>query len=297
MSIACASAPTRVTPSVQVAPPTPTPVSSTLESAKSQWGGVILYSDDAGIHALTPRLEPIATLTPTPGAFLRVDAARAALLFLAPGRLVSIDLRTGAERMVARLPELHHACLSGDPVEHVHDEGDVVIDDHYACITARDRNVNMQSYAVQLRVDLATGAVEQQTTLALGACKGAPKNAWVCAAPKLRADADASPSGRWTFERSSDIRELGGDYVYSGALLHDRKDGRTYAITKDALVALAAPHERPEGLCMLAGEAHAGWLSDLDVLLVEGCNNEASTLVIAPLAATKKLAATSFAVW
>ena len=280
---------------VSVAPLTPKPVAETLESARARWGAVILFSDDAGIHALTPQLAPISTLTPTPGKFLRVDAARAALYFLAPGRLVRFDLRTNDMRMIAKLPELEGACLSGDPVDHVQDERDVVVDDERVCITVRDRNINMESYAVQLRVDLATGAVESQTIFASDRCPGNAKKEWTCASSRAR-DSATSPSGRWELERSADIREI-GDYVYSAALLHDHATHRTYAITDGALTPFASADERPRELCMLAGEAHTTWLSGVDVLLVEGCNNGTSTLVVAPPASVRKLKAFTFAAW
>lgn len=246
--------------------------------------------------------------------------------------LVRLDLRTGKQDVLVKLPRLSHPCFTGegdgdegdapaqpappaDPVEYIQWGGELDLDvaGGVLCLNVGDRNDNMASMQINFRADLKTGKVEQRTVMIGEECKtGAgrerkpsceprPKN-W----PSQREIAEidqtglVSPSGRWAFYRDGMFEES-GDYIYTAAFLRDTTEHISYAITPARLVKIdykkrSAEKGPPTDTCMLAGEAEPRWLPDRDVLIVDGCGDK-GWLVVEPPGRIEPLSATQVAIY
>jgi hypothetical protein len=97
------------------------------------------------------------------------------------GRLDRISLADGKRTRVAKLPPFSCAGTTGGDASvdrestalSIQDGTDFVVDagKRFVCIELMDRNVNMASLAVAMRVDLETGKVERRLTLGKEECK------------------------------------------------------------------------------------------------------------------------------
>jgi hypothetical protein len=314
----CASP--RPVPLLESRPP-PSRLGDTLTAARRAHGALLIVSSAGEITALTPDLEPVATIAHRTGH----DGQVIGSTFYALGNreLFEVDLRTGALRVDAKLPPLHHACISDDdPTEHIEDGSRPAIDPKrgVACFRVQDRNDNMMSLAIDYRIDLRTGASQHLTVLALDECldpgeaKEAPSPCEIegvhdrSSAPRDTAPhalaeigqewGSVSRSARWATFTDDALGEE-GDYIYSAVLLYDGASMKTYAITPTGPVAIDLPaavaaRKLPDGACYSPGEAPPVWAGD--TLLVPGCGD--GTLVVHPESgAVKTLPTQEFVVW
>jgi hypothetical protein len=315
---ACGSA--RPAPVLESKAP-PDALGEKLTAARRAHGVLLIVFSDSEITALTPDLEPVATIAHRGGHDGQVIGTT--LYAFGHRELFEVDLRTGAVRVDATFPPLHHKCLDGDdPTEHLEEGSLPQIDPTrgLACFRVQDRNDNMASLAIHYQVDLRVGTSQHTTALALDGCAelgeaemGADGcDLHIAPAQAARPDDTAphslkeighdwgsvSPSARWaTFDDDSFGEE--GDYIYRAALLYDGASGTTFAITPKGPVAIDLPsavaaHQLPEGACYSPGEAPPVWAGD--TLLVPGCGD--GTLVVRPdTGAVKSLPTQQFLVW
>lgn len=187
-----------------------------------------------------------------------VDEGRS-IVFLSGGNtLRRLDLATGVDSLIAGPWNTSNGCDSKDLESlEVQTDDDVVLDasERYVCVDLYDRNINMASAGVSVRVDLTTGTFQQRTTLLPEGCSNAPLadsfncNSPVETEPKAAQfpysfDEDnfavigpsgesfgklteftpslAAPGGRWVLLRGN---QEDADYIHVNLLLLDRLSG------------------------------------------------------------------------
>jgi hypothetical protein len=311
--VVCASCGTAPAPPITAHAPTDL-LGQQLDRARRAHGDLLLVSTDRSIEALTPDLDPVATIAQRRG--YRAQIVDGQLYAIGARQLFHVDLRTGALQVDATLPELHHRCFgTSDPMEHMQPNILPRIDRkrRAACIHVQDRNDNMMSVSIDYRIDLATGANVHRTTFALPECSepGEAKSADSPCGPDpdivlVTAPTDTkphslaeiggpygriSPSRRWAYFTDEAFYEE-GDYIYHAALLFDGTTGKTYAVTPDGIVAIdlaVARRDRrlPEKACYLPAEAPIEWLPHVDVLIVGLCGD--GMMVLRPGVSARRL--------
>lgn len=302
--------------------PPPASFGDTLATARREHGALLIVSSRGEIRALTPDLEPVATIALRSGHDAQVIGTT--LYAFGAGDLFEVDLRTGAVRVDAMLPPLHHKCFDddADPTEHLEEGSVPQIDPKrgIACFRVQDRNDNMASVAIDYRVDLRTGTSQHATAFAIDDCSE-PGEANVPSLCRDLEDTGESPapprdtapyslteighdyptvsrSARWATFTDDALGEE-GDYIYRAVLLYDGATRKTFAITTKGPVAIDLPaaiatRRLPDGACYSPGEAPPVWAGD--TLLVPGCGD--GTLVVHPdTGAVKTLASQPFVVW
>jgi len=151
------------------------------------------------------------------------------------------------------------------------------------CMTLMDRNANMANVAIDVRVDLASGAALHRVIQG-GECVAKPPKWKDCAAPAAAGakwapfrgaagidEGLVSPSGRWSV--LSVLKDDSGDYIYRSLFLLDRRGNRVFPIVKGpfpAPIPLAdlARTRDEAGTVDAVGESAVRWL-DHDALLVD----------------------------
>lgn len=229
------------------------------------------------------------------------------LLYLAADKpeLRRMDLQTGASVKVAALPRSFRVCKQPEQDEEqrlqyadlgVQSETDFVVDKSgkAACLTLQDRNDNMASVRIELRVSLQ-GRGKVQSVVSIPDCPG-PKIAtceraevdsasppagaydvdfdgWLVAGKRrvvMLGEGDfrsesVSPSGRWALI-GGDLSE--GDYIHRTLYLLNRRDGTIRSIGKQSVVLKRGQLRTMEVDSESAvGETLIRWLRD-DVLLI-----------------------------
>jgi hypothetical protein len=232
-----------------------------------------------GVFVLDQNWEP-RRLSSTPDAAApRFLPGRRAIIFLqANRRLMELDLETGAERAVAGPWSTTVACAGSPAVElSLQTDQDVALDAQRArvCIELMDRNLNMASHVVSIRVNLAAQKFEMRSTLGCGARRAAsafdcgPRSAEPAPAANdfpYAFDQDAgvvrsksgaslgklsewviegvSPNGRWVVLRGN---MEDADYIHFNLLVVDRLKGVVLPLPNresDAKTAWPAPLDR-----------------------------------------------------
>lgn len=229
------------------------------------------------------------------------------LLYLVPSKaeLRRMDLATGTSIKVAALPRSFRICKQPQQDAEqilqfaeldVHSARDFVLDKsgEAACLELMDRNINMASVIINLRVPLVGGGKVQRAISMPHNCPG-PKlpacepassavavppagaydleDGWLVAGKKrvvklgkgdFHTDA-VSPGGTWAVI-SGNIEQ--GDYIYRSAYLLSRRDGTIRTVGKRGVVlpnkqlrTMDAPSES------VVGETPIRWISD-EVLLI-----------------------------
>ena len=215
--------------------------------------------------AAAPTSAPVAVSAPSPTYFvlspkgvLEVDARGKAVRVVSPSRasagrrlpggaealvyvpeqheLRRLDLNTGTEKVVIRLPERAPTCSQGETIAtrelDVQSPSDLLLDPpRAACLTLMDRNLNMASYGLTVYANLTGGP--HRVSPSLGSCPeykgpwckrdmsvkpGRPAPKRLPGLPEAVVGESTSPSGRWTlvwFVSDS------GDYIYLSYYLLD----------------------------------------------------------------------------
>lgn len=274
--------------------------------------GVLLVTREDGLHAMTPGLTPIAQISKTKPRWVqaRREGEARELYYFAAERpeLVRLDLRTGKEQVLVKLPRLKHACFTqaepgeksvpADPVDFIQGIEDIDIDvgANTLCLDIGDRNDNMVSMKLNFRADLGTGKVEQRTTLVGEECqKGAGREQEpACATTPddipMSKEIEAlggvqgllSPSGKWALYDEENFAQM-GDYVHLAMFLFDTQAKVSYAVTRAGLVKVdrATMKAAPKDTCYVVGEAAQRWMPDRDILVLDGCDH-APWLILDP---------------
>jgi len=274
--------------------------------------GVLLVTREDGLHAVTPDLTPIARIMKTKPRWVqarREGEARELYYFSAERpELVRLDLRTGKEQVLVKLPRLKHACFThaepgekvvpADPVDFIQSREDIDIDIGAGtlCLDIGDRNDNMVSMKLNFRADLGTGKVEQRTVFVGEDChEGAGREQEpACATTPddipMPKEIEAlggvygllSPSGKWALYNEEKFAQT-GDYIHLAMFLHDTQAKVSYAVTRAGLVKVdrATMKEAPKDTCYVVGEAAQRWMPDRDILVLDGCDH-APWLIIDP---------------
>lgn len=234
-----------------------------------------------------------------------------AVLYFAPerGELRRVALDTGAATTVAKLPKQFRLCQpeSGESlpekVEYalselaVQSDGDFVIDQsgRTACLSLKDRNINMASLDINLHVSLRDGKVawtevfpsecpgpklpecRTRSPAAAKPRKGAYdlQEGWLMAGQKKLVKLgqkgygieQVSPGGTWAvvFGNESD-----GDYIHRTLFLLNQTTGVFYTIAAKPTALSRAQLRKLEGVSSIdaVGESAVRWLRD-DVLLID----------------------------
>jgi hypothetical protein len=159
-----------------------------------------------------------------------------------------LDLNTGTEKVVIRLPERAPTCSQGETIAtrelDVQSPSDLLLDPpRAACLTLMDRNLNMASYGLTVYANLTGGP--HRVSPSLGSCPeykgpwckrdmsvkpGRPAPKRLPGLPEAVVGESTSPSGRWTlvwFVSDS------GDYIYLSYYLLDNVLDPNAVIGKD----------------------------------------------------------------
>jgi hypothetical protein len=258
--------------------------------------GTFIVGNDQGVREVGYDGATVRVIATTPARRLRLVAGGKAVVFYvrATGEIHELSLATGVDRKVAALPNGFKACGHMPDYQSGHRFAvanlDVQADDDFVfdgsgnavCMTLMDRNVNMANVAIDVRVDLASGAVLHRVTRG-GECAAKPPNWKDCAARatdgakwapfRSAAGIDeelVSPSGRWSVLSMNDDR---GDYIHRSLFLLDRQGDQVFPIVKGPfpapipLAALARTEDRAATVDAV-GESVVRWL-DHDALLVD----------------------------
>src|SRR6185437_3747980 len=256
-----------------------------------------VVASEQGIRVMGFDGKVLRTLTRTPAERPRFLPGEQEAIFYVEGEgeVRRISLETGAVSVVAVLPKSFRTCGKMPDYEqgHMFERGELRIQDDLdfaldaskgaVCMALQDRNTNMMNVRVEVRVDLASGAVVHRVEYG-GDCAKRPP-AWAgCdrrrravspAAPfpvaSLDAGADVteeqvSPSGRWSV-LSVPNEYQGGDYIYRSLYLLDRQQRRIFPIAPGPFPAPAAPAANNESTFTAVGETPVHWL-DGDALVV-----------------------------
>ena len=283
------------------------------EPAAEAPGERLVAARSDGIFELSRDGRELRKLSSTHASAMRwlVPQERLLILTEETGELRALELATGAERVVARV-RTTLACAAPadvDPVDaqvrlDVQDDSDFTVGPTHACLTLMDRNANMASYRVEVRVDLTTGTSTEDFTIAPPECQLPQREQPGCArygnfaseAP-AGASSDAepphefagppgftisswSPSRRWVLLQGN---ESIGDYIHSQIVLYEVATRRTFPLLGDDVAALGgarwpapltaaqlalAPEELAPLVGDVVGETPIYWLAGRDDRLV-----------------------------
>ncbi len=285
------------------------PEGAAAPSAKAR---TLIVGGEEGIREVGLDGKVIRTLTRTPAEWPRLLPGGREVIFYVrswperhvEGEVRRLSLETGAVSTVAVLPSSFQSCGHMPDYEEGHvfsradlsiqDDSDFVLDASggAVCMALQDRNANMMNVRFEVRIDLASGAVQHRVTYPGGCAKrqpswagcgqrrGALSHAAAFPLASLDAGVDVteegiSPSGRWSVV--SVLGEQGGDYVYRSLYLLDRRQTRIFPIVPGPFPAPIAPEAmRPndDSTFTAVGETPVRWLDD-DALVVD-------TLIVLP---------------
>ena len=284
-----AAVPTAVVAVAPVQRPTAVPaareperVPALLEAAQ---GDGLIVSNKDGLVLLDAGLKVVKVLSRERGRHLRIADGQLYYFELKQPRLRALDLQTGETRLVAELPRLHLDCFEGgrpaDPVAYVQGAGDLSAGAGALCFDVVDQPGKAATETINFRVDLKTGAVEQQRVAFFsGAVCGEGQGITqprLCA-PATGAREGSAPSGRWRV--STDMRRgQEGEQSYALVVLTEQASGREQAIVGRKLRALKPGQDAPVDACMITDKMRVLWLAKSDVLLVEGCRDRLSAVL------------------
>jgi hypothetical protein len=239
-------------------------------SAEARGAPLVVARED-GLFEIAADGRDVRRLSATPAEQPRWQVKGQRLVFLTRdyGELRSLDLATGREQVVAKIRSKLACDGDGDgdgggpiltenpgaearEIElRIHSSDDVVVQGTRACLRLMDRNSNMSFYALDVRVDLATGKVADYLSLALEHCKlpqsKPPDECTAAPLPSIAAAGGAydpafeasvagptglgvqsrSPSGRWALLRGN-VEQ--GDYIHSQIALYEVATRRTFPI-------------------------------------------------------------------
>jgi hypothetical protein len=143
----------------------------------------LLIAGEAGVQELSLDGTVTRTLTKTPAAAARRFPDGKRLLFLTKGKdqWRVVPLEGGRDTIVAKLPKHYKSCKDISSYDggafqsqnlSLEQDRDFVVEDSgsAACLSLKDRNENMMSFGVDLRVDLKTGKVQKSFTWAAEGC-------------------------------------------------------------------------------------------------------------------------------
>jgi hypothetical protein len=251
----------------------------------------------------------VRALTHTPARWPRLLPGGKALLYVATdkGELRRVALDGGADSKVAALPASATVCAPTGDAEPgrvfelhelgVQEDADFIIDrgGGAACLSLKDRNVNMLNIDVHVRVELGSGKMASAIFFPEG-CPGAPvADCEAAAAPPPPAPAAApwdvkdgwlvhdgkkvarlgqgefgvetvAPGGRWAVIHGPNVE---ADYIHRSLYLLERSTGVLRAIDAKATI---IPRKRWRKMTVetldAVGESTIRWLG-ADVLLVD----------------------------
>lgn len=253
-----------------------------LEAA--QGDGLIVSTKD-GLSLLDAGLKVVKVLSRERGRHLRIADGQLYYFELKQPRLRALDLETGVTRLVAELPRLRSDCFEGgrpaDPIAYVQGAGDLSAAAGVLCLDVVDQPGKAATETINFRVDLKTGAVEQQRVAFFsGAVCGEGQGTTqprLCT-PATGAREASSPSGRWRV--STDMqRGQKGEQSYALVVLSEQGGGSEQALVGRKLRALKPGRDAPVDACMITDKARVQWLAKSDVLLVEGCRDRLSAVL------------------
>ena len=229
----------------------------------------LIIGDRFGLSLIDSDGKVLKQLSTTPTSHPRWTADHRALVFLSErGELRRLELATGKETVIARLPAKLTPC-EGQTIERT--ELRIQSDEDFAfnkrgdeiCIRLQDRNINMADIVVAFRVELATGKVEP--TIEMSRCEheagsmpqgchgdlpdgpSPPREArpyeisdgvLVHGASRKKLgrardyhEEEISPSGKWAVVGGN---LSNGDYIERDVFLLDRDTGKLYPLPESA---------------------------------------------------------------
>jgi len=239
--------------------PTATPPTTTMATPRAGElrGAPLVAAREDGLYELTADGRDVRRLSATPAQHPRWHVPGRRLVFLTrdAGELRALELDTAKERVIARVRS-RLDCPSGfvspdgpDPTVELrlHEDADFVVDARRACLRLMDRNSNMASYLVDIRIDLATGRTVDYLSIAPESCKlprrEAPAHCEGAALVTVARDLEPrdlepagppgftafarSPSGRWVVLRGNPME---GDYIHSQVVLYEPATRRSFPV-------------------------------------------------------------------
>lgn len=299
-------------------PPVSPPASASSPVAAP--GGSFIVASDRGVREVGPDGKLLRTLSRRPAQHPRLTTDRRRVLYLPPSHaaLRAISLDTGEDVVVAKLPSRFRSCKTTDdpegreyPIQNldVQEDSDFSVDaaGKGACLSLKDRNVNMLNLDVGLYVDLATGKVSHRIEFPsectgkreipscarpAAAAPSAPAAAFPYDLDKgrlVRREPDGkrtklvkigagdfeaeppSPSGRWAVLLGNRDE---GDYIHFDALLLDRQTGKIFPLRSGPAKALSngqltGKDAASLGTAGVVGETTRRWLPGRDLLLLD----------------------------
>lgn len=261
----------------------------------------LIAARETGLYEITRDGGDVRRLCATPAQRPRWLVPGKRLLFLSRDttQLRSLELPAATERGIAQLPIAFPPCPGGTgpawPLR-LHGDDDFVVEPGRACIRLMDRNANMASYYLDLRVDLATGRTESYARAIADLCKLPQREPPSCDHDlrPLRASAGplehAGPAGFWAQSLSPTGRWavlLGnheeGDYLYEQIALYEIATKRSFpvpGVRRPSSAAWPAPltaaqlalgaEQLGQILESVTGETPVYWLAGPDDRLVVG---------------------------
>jgi hypothetical protein len=209
----------------------------------------LIAARETGMFEITRDGADVRRVSATPAQRPRWLVPGRRLVFLSGDmkQLLSLELPAGKERAIAQLPIAFPACPPGGtgpsfPLQ-LHSDDDFIVEPARACIRLMDRNLNMASYYLELRVDLATGRTESYAHAIEAFCKLPRREPPSCdhdlrtfhshAGPREHAGPagfwahSLSPTGRWAVLLGN--REE-GDHIFEQIALYEIATKRSFPI-------------------------------------------------------------------
>lgn len=289
-----------------------TPDSEQQPAPEAEPGGPLIVGGSFGLREVGLDGRPVRLLSATPAQRPRLLPGGGVLFLASEGRELRVFERdTGKERTVALLPSEFGSCPPGRPLRledpSVQADHDFVLDirGDAACIRLQDRNDNMMSIAVDIRIQLPGGGVAYEISYPVECSRGTPVPP--CQAggtPPPRADpaqrpfsvqdgallrhapdaqnvvplppgdwseSVSSPSGRWILVEGN---FHDGDYIYRSLLLLDAQEGALYPVGEGDISTPLTPQQLNKfgsgsvPTKTAVAEATVRWLRGSDVLIV-----------------------------
>ena len=159
----------------------------------------LVVGGDDGLAQIGADGKVIKVLSKTPTSYPRWTPDHTALLFVSTaGELRRVELATGTETVIAKLPASITACPKvtiDRSTLHLQQAIDFIVDKAgtSACIQLSDRNIQMVNTSVMWTVDLASGKVQQKILVSDCPKKGNEAVAWECLSADLAAAKAADP--------------------------------------------------------------------------------------------------------
>jgi hypothetical protein len=219
----------------------------------------LVAARENGLYEIGPDGRDVRRLSATPAQHPRWQVPGRRILFLTrdTSEVRSLDLVTAKEQVVARIrpkigcPRSIVGSTAGDSTVDlgIQEHADFTVDGDRACLELMDRNSNMASYLVNVRIDLATGATTDTVSIAPAECKlarrEAPPRCVGHPAPIVDLDRTLehagpagftvqswSPSGRWVVLRGNDEE---GDSMHFQIVLYELATRNTFPILGEHL--------------------------------------------------------------